>query len=78
MEVEVRVPGQVSTYYDFLLASFQVDYQAATGQVLLRSDIKEGLAYRKTFGAKGDQSVAIRLHRLVENELYEVFIRSNR
>lgn len=78
MEVEVRVSGQLSTYYGFLLSCLQADYQNATGRSLSLSSIRDGLTYRKKFGARGDQSVDITLHRLIENELYEVFIRSNR
>lgn len=78
MEARLTVTGQLEDFYALYLELFQEDYQRATGQTLLLSEIKEGLSYVKRFGKKEEQSVKVSLQQLVEKECYAVAIQSNR
>lgn len=78
MEVSKVYQANASALFAFLKESFKSDYERNTHKLLRSGDLKPGLKFTKTFGAKNQNSALVEVERMTEPSHYKIILKSSR
>ncbi len=78
MKVSKVYQANAESLFDFLKASFKNDYERNTNKLLRSGDLKPGLKFTKTFGAKNQNSVLVEVEHMTAPHHYSILLKSSR
>lgn len=78
MKVSKVYKANAESLFDFLKASFKNDYERNTNKLLRSGDLKPGLKFTKTFGAKNQNSVLVEVEHMTAPHHYSILLKSSR
>lgn len=78
MEVSKVYQANAEFLFDFLKESFKNDYERNTNKLLKSGDLKPGLKFTKTFGAKNQNSVLVEVEKMTFPSHYKIILKSSR
>lgn len=78
MEVSKVYQGSAEKLFDLLKESFKSDYERNTKKLLRSGELKPGLKFTKTFGAKNQSSVLVEVDQMAYPHHYKINLNSSR
>ncbi len=78
MEVTKRYQAKAENLFAFLEASFKSDYERNTNKLMRSGELKPGLKFTKTFGAKNQNSVLVEVEAMTFPSHYKIVLNSSR